>query len=588
VFTLGDTLRAVALREGQSLVVGRAEPAQIVFEDRSLSRTHARISLREGRVLLEDLGSTNGCTINGHARREAWLDESTIVTLGAVELRVTGPAPGPVQSAQWVALPQWMRSVESELARARLFGRSFAVFAVHTVEARARQSAAEAGPSRQSAAEAVSANDLERGRVDDSAREQSPRDLAPPSLPLRSVDLACRYGPSLSLVLLPEMRAQELASWADQVRRADAAPKALGAVLGPEAGASAEELIERALDAVQRARSGVGFELAESRRERRDLAAPVVVSPCMRRLYEVVSRAARTTLPVLVLGETGSGKELVAQAVHQRSPREKGPFKALNCATIPANLIESVLFGHERGAFTGADKQTQGLFEQAQGGTVFLDEVGELSEKAQAALLRVLEAKRIVRVGGTREIEVDVRIVAATHRDLTEMVKEGRFREDLMFRLDALSLRVPPLRERQEEIGPLARLFFERAREGWGAQVSGLSDDALEVLEAYRWPGNVRQLKNVIERAVAICAGNFIEVEDLPEQVLALPDPRVEPPTGAGSGFRSLPDRVREFEAGLIREALERAHGNQAQAARILGVPRRTLAHKAHVLGVVE
>jgi DNA-binding NtrC family response regulator len=360
----------------------------------------------------------------------------------------------------------------------------------------------------------------------------------------------------------------------------------------PADGSSGEALVSLAMAAARSSKLGVEPRWAQGPDELPDAAQAVVVSKAMQRLYELVARVARTPLPVLVLGETGSGKELVARAVRDRSGRAQKPFKALNCATIPAALLESVLFGHERGAFTGADRQAAGLFEQAQGGTVFLDEVGELSAQAQAALLRVLETKRVVRVGSTREIEVDARVVAATHRDLETMVRQGRFREDLMYRLDAVTLRVPPLRERVDEIVPLARLFLARARQQWGSRACDLSDEALYALEDYSWPGNVRQLRNIIERAAAVCDDEIIDVEDLPGQLLATETAIADATEPAvrlgGGGFRSLPDRVRAFEIELIRAALQQAHGNQAQAARILGLPRRTLANKVHAYGLLE
>jgi DNA-binding NtrC family response regulator len=258
--------------------------------------------------------------------------------------------------------------------------------------------------------------------------------------------------------------------------------------------------------------------------------------------------------------------------------------------------VESILFGHERGAFTGADRQASGLFEQAQGGTLFLDEVGELPPPAQVALLRVLEQRRIVRVGGSREIEVDARVVAATHRDLRAMVEAQTFREDLMFRLDALTLRVPPLRERTEEILPLAHLFLARARTQWGASATRISDSAAEALLSFRFPGNVRQLRNVIERAIVVCSGDTIDLEDLPDEVW-VEDGETSPeyPALGGEGSRpirgsesprSLPLRVREFEIAIIRDVLNQADWNQAQAARLLGVPRRTLASKIQVYGL--
>jgi two-component system, NtrC family, response regulator AtoC len=313
----------------------------------------------------------------------------------------------------------------------------------------------------------------------------------------------------------------------------------------------------------------------------------IVISRGMRELYELAARAARTTLSILVLGETGSGKELLVRALHNLSPRADKPFKALNCAAIPPQLIESFLFGHERGAFTGADRQAAGIFEQARGGTVFLDEVAELAPQAQAALLRVLEQRRFLRVGGTRELEADVRVIAATHRDLPALVASGAFREDLMFRLDALSLHLPPLRERREEIEPLAELFLQRAREQWSASARRLSRNAITALTAYSWPGNVRQLKNVIERAVAVCTGDVIEPRDLPEPVRTsarLTHPNLS--TSTVQSFASLPDRVRMFEIGLIRHAIDAARGNTARAARMLGLPRRTLANKIRVYGL--
>ncbi len=545
VFSWAEQVHAVALREGQSLVVGRSEPAQVVLDDRSLSRTHVRLTMRENNLHLQDLGSTNGSSVNGLLVNEALVGEDDLIRFGSVELRIAGLNAWRSASTQWVSPTEWTQHVTAELARSRAFGRAFAVMAVR------------------------SGNDCT------------------PTLPLREVDIACRYAPQVSLLLLPEARKADLLAWTARFRKTSAVPCALGAALAPEAGASAEALLGSAIKAARQAKLGGACEVTEGLRPRNELAAPVVKSPCMVRLYEIVARAARTNLPVLVLGETGSGKEHVAQAVHEQSPRAKGPFRALNCATIPGTLIESVLFGHERGAFTGADKQVLGLFEQADGGTVFLDEVGELSEKAQAALLRVLETKRIVRVGGTREFDVDVRIVAATHRDLSAMVAQGSFREDLLFRLDALSFSVPPLRDRPEEIQALADVFLERARMEWNTQVTTIASDALDALSAYRWPGNVRQLKNIIERAVAVCAGTTIELDDLPEQLLAVPVSSNGEASLSG-GTKSLPERVRDFENGLIREALERAQGNQARAARSLGVPRRTLAHKVQASGLTE
>jgi DNA-binding NtrC family response regulator len=568
LFTWGENTQAVALREGQELVVGRAGPAQLVLDDHSLSRTHARLSLRHGRVTLEDLGSTNGCLLNGtRLNSSAVLSEEDLVQLGAVELRVCAQEPLPNQT-DVLSHASFMRALSEELTRARVFGRALSVVAV-------RQTTLSVGSREQS-------------------REQSNEQLRHQALQraLRPVDRLCNFAPTLSLVLLPERDRVAARRWLEDVSWLQAGARQTAIASYPDLACTAEELVSRALDACHAAPLG-GVHEAEATAA--TAQGPILRSPCMLRLYDLVARAARTTLPVLVQGETGTGKELVAQAVHEKSPHSKAPFKALNCATIPANLLESVLFGHERGAFTGAARQAEGVFEQAHGGTVFLDEVGELSAQAQAALLRVLEQRRIIRVGGTREIEVDARVVAATHRDLAAMVQAGTFREDLMFRLDALTLRVPPLRERTEEIVPLAELFLARAHAKWGASAARLSEDANDALTVYAWPGNVRQLKNVIERAVVVCTGEQIELEDLPAHVWKEPvsspalvgvrEPDIETARDGGA-FRSLPDRLREFEIGIIREAMQRAHDNQSQAARILGLPRRTLVNKLHAYGI--
>lgn len=541
-------VRAFAVRENQAFVVGRAEPADWILDDRSLSRTHARLSLRGGVVTLEDLGSTNGCFSNGQRIQTVELAEGEVVLLGRVELRLCSQASLQDQM-DTLSHAAFLRCLSDELVRVRRFGRAVSVVAIKHSEDTAL---------------------LER--------------LTHGARPL---DRICVYAPRVTLVLLPEQDGEAARRWLDGIEWPGRSSVRAGVATFPVLPASAEGLISAALNAGYKAPAG---QWIEAERSKPAPDSPVVIaSPCMQRLYDLVDRAARTSLPALIQGETGSGKELVARALHDKGPRAKGLFKALNCATIPAGLLESVLFGHERGAFTGAEKQVQGVFEQAQGGTVFLDEVGELAMPAQAALLRVLEMRCLIRVGGTREIGIDARVIAATHRDLGAMVQAGTFRQDLMFRLDALTLRVPPLRERREEILPLAEKFLERARQDWGSLAMHLSPDAADALVTYRWPGNVRQLKNVMERAAVVCAGESIALEDLPEHIWMDSDESLPVSTipVADGGFRALPDRIREFEISILREALAKAAGNQAQAARMLGVPRRTLANKAHAYGLI-
>nr|MDQ3037490.1 sigma-54 dependent transcriptional regulator [Myxococcota bacterium] len=321
-----------------------------------------------------------------------------------------------------------------------------------------------------------------------------------------------------------------------------------------------------------------------------DPRAVIVASPAMREVYALVRRVAGASIPILIQGETGTGKEVIARAIHAESPRRQRPLRSINCGAIPATLIESVLFGHEKGAFTGAERASPGIFEQADGGTVMLDEVGELSLAAQAALLRVLETKRVARVGAVHEIDVDVRVVAATHRDLEAMIESGGFRRDLLYRLNAMTMRVPPLRERPEEIDALADAFLVEGSKASGAAVRSIDPRARALLQSYAWPGNVRELRNVIERAVLVCGGEAIQPEDLGERIVRAPSApsSIVPPAVVGSldDDSDFKDRVRQYETELILDALKRASGNQTQAAKMLRMPLRTLVHKMSSYGI--
>jgi DNA-binding NtrC family response regulator len=299
----------------------------------------------------------------------------------------------------------------------------------------------------------------------------------------------------------------------------------------------------------------------------------------MREVCEVLRRLATRNLPVLLLGETGTGKELAARMLHDESAQRGGPLRVVNCAAIPENLVESVLFGHERGAFTGADRAREGVFESARGGSVFLDEVGELSSGAQAALLRALETRKITRVGGSQELDIDARFIAATHRDLDGMAKNGTFRLDLLHRLNAVVVTLPPLRDRREDIAPLCRFFLSQASREWDAGDAELSPDALACLVAYDWPGNVRELRNVLTRAVALRETPQITVRDLPDKVRETPSKAPKPATvpPATSDLRS---HLRQVERDLILDALSRAQGNQRKAAELLNMPLRTFERR--------
>ena len=295
--------------------------------------------------------------------------------------------------------------------------------------------------------------------------------------------------------------------------------------------------------------------------------------PAMQRVFELVKKVAPSTASVVISGESGTGKEVVARAIHNLSPRKEKPFVAVNCGAIPATLIESELFGYERGAFTGADQRRLGNFELAQNGTIFLDEIGELPLELQAKFLRVLEERRFRRLGGRAEVEIDVRVICATNRDLKEEIRRGRFREDLYFRLHVFTVGLPPLKERREDIPLLAHLFIEKFNGETGKHVQGVTPGALATLQGYSWPGNIRELRNTVERAMILVDGDVIGEEHLP------PDMQGARPEAATLRVpMGIPlDKV---EKEYILASLQKNGGNKARTAEILGISEKTLYNK--------
>ncbi len=318
---------------------------------------------------------------------------------------------------------------------------------------------------------------------------------------------------------------------------------------------------------------------AENAAERSELASGVVLAePSMKTVFALVQRLAPLKTTVLIEGESGVGKQVVAEHLHQLGPRARGPFVHVNCAGLPESLVESELFGHERGSFTGADRRKVGYFEAASGGTLFLDEVAELSLAVQAKLLVALEKSTIVRVGATQPVAVDIRVVCATHDDLAELVKEGLFREDLLFRLTAFKLQIPPLRERPHEILLLAELFLKGIAETGGRPNLRLDDSARRALGRRRWPGNVRELKNAIEHAFVLADGGVISEQHLPPQRVA--ESWVASPSLGSDSGASLPTLLGDLERQELATAMSLEGGNQTRAARRLGISRRALIHK--------
>jgi len=298
----------------------------------------------------------------------------------------------------------------------------------------------------------------------------------------------------------------------------------------------------------------------------------VAVSGAMREVLERARRAARSSSTVLIQGETGSGKEVVARAIHLHSDRVRGPLVAVNCKAFAGGLLESELFGHERGAFTGAERARPGIFERAHGGTLFLDEIGEIDAAFQAKLLRVVQDGEVVRVGADKGRIVDVRVVAATNRDLWAEVEAGRFREDLFFRLAVIPVRIPPLRERRDDVLPLARLFLATQNQALGRQLAGWTDAAERWLLSHDWPGNVRELEHAIERGAVLCRGELIDVGDLAFDVNELARE-----AGVPSGDDGLQSHLDRAAADHIQDVLRRSAGVRVEAARRLGIERTTL-----------
>ncbi|MBI3826059.1 MAG: sigma-54-dependent Fis family transcriptional regulator [Candidatus Rokubacteria bacterium] len=297
-------------------------------------------------------------------------------------------------------------------------------------------------------------------------------------------------------------------------------------------------------------------------------------SPAWLRMMTLVGQVADSSATVLIQGESGAGKELVAQAIHERSPRRQGPFVAVNCAALPETLLESELFGYEKGAFTGAAGRKEGRFELADGGTLFLDEVADLLPVTQPKILRVLQEGEFERLGGTRTLRVDVRIVTATNQDLAQMVKDKRFREDLFYRLKVITITVPPLRERREDIRLLAQHFLHLYAAKNNRKLAGFTDDAMRRLEGYSWPGNVRELENVIERAVVLARESLIDVTELPEEIAGA----APLPEGVMSVRIGTP--LAEIEQRLLEATLRATKGNKTLTARLLGIDPRTVARK--------
>jgi two-component system response regulator AtoC len=541
-----DQVRTFDLPEQGVLLIGRAPEAEIRIDSPSISRKHAEVHVGE-QVAIKDLGSRNGTRL----RAGPLAPEE----MGTVELG----EPFEVGSAKCV------------LQRRLTFARLARLWTHEAFENRLEKACATGGVAGTEFA-------LIRLRV---RAEADPSEVQVKILAaLAPKDIVARSGAHEYEVIVqdapPERAEQALAA---VLAKLDVDADRAGLACFPHDGKSPLELQSKAWDALTRHRPGFSAPREET------APASTRLDDAMRSVMLLVAKIGMSPLNALIMGETGVGKEVIAERIHASSPRKDHPLVKLNCAALSETLLESELFGHERGAFTGATQTKRGLLETANGGTVLLDEVGELPLGMQAKLLRVVEERRVLRVGGLESRPIDVRFLAATNRDLEKESETGAFRQDLYFRLCGVTVQIPPLRERTSEIEPLARMF---ASEGEERGAADFSEEALELLRRYAWPGNIRELRNVVLRAVMLSDGGRILPEHLPvEKMCARMAPVVAtgptiappaPPTAmslpAGGTLRA---GVEDYEKQRVVEALEQAKGNQTQAAKILGISRGTL-----------
>jgi len=567
--SVGGPFQTYELPENGELLLGRSSSCHVRIEDSSISRKHLLLRHRgEGHIAelhVKDLGSANGVRVSG-----ARIDPDTWVRLSVGEVAQVGAAMVVVRPAQSAGRPR------------RIWPHGYFESRVEEECARSARSRAEFGVVRLSVPPTFTASAVE--------------DVVAPLL--RASDVLARYAPSQYEVLYLDMTSAEVETATRRLVEAlstrlscAATTIAIGVAMYPGHGRAADRLLARANDAVR------GTDTAESDRDA--LAGRTGYR-------EQLPRIASSGISVLILGETGVGKEICAEQIHELSPRKDEVMLRLNCAALSETLLESELFGYEKGSFTGAMHSKPGLFESANGGTVFLDEVGELPASTQVKLLRVLDNREVQRIGALTPKAIDVRFIAATHRDLEAEVAAGRFRQDLLFRINTFSVLIPPLRSRRDEIEPLARHFLELACTEMGRNVApAITAEALAALHLYPWPGNIRELRNVMQRAVVLCADDPIERKHLPVEKMeatiipsvpalhpALPGTarpatdselritgRLSPATveSQPTPQDTLRDSIDEMKKRQVVEALEQCAGNQSKAAKLLGVSRGTL-----------
>jgi len=549
-----EGFRTIALPHKGVLHIGRSAQADIRINDSLASRDHCRLHVEGGMVEIEDLESANGTLLRNHAlqprvRVELALGDAVSVGATVLVLRSGDRLPRPVR-----VLPHgyFLARLDEECASS-VRGRSpFALV-----------------------------------RLDVEGEVSTSRCAGLLPLCLQPSDIIGAYGPQQYELLLPqttpEAATKMVADLGASLQQAGITFRT-GTAHHPVDGRSAAELLERACQAVRPGAIQPG-----------PASDIILVDPAMQELHGLARDVAKSNINVLIVGETGTGKEILAEVVHRASPRAQGNFLSLNCAALSENLVEAELFGYEKGAFTGATQAKQGLLETAPTGTVFLDEIGELSLPLQAKLLRVIETRTLIRVGGVNKRTVDVRFVSATNRNLQQAIDSGGFRSDLYFRLNGITLAIPPLRDRPVEIEPFGRRFADEMARELGRSTPEISADALTLLRSYAWPGNIRELRNVIHRAVLLCrSGLVITPDHLPRELMEATFSAPQPTRTLPHGQTPLSDlsstqpgpALQPEEKQRILDVLEKTAGNQTAAARLLGMGRTAFVARLNQYGI--
>jgi two-component system response regulator AtoC len=560
------------LPDGGHLLFGRSRAANVQIESDRVSRLHAQFKRRGAMVTVEDAGSRNGTWINGQLiQGERALASGDEVVVGPLTI-VVSITSRVIERPRIESTRYLDERLTAEVDRGQAYHRQFGLVM------------------------------LRLDGVPEAADDASDRICAA----LRPMDSVAEYAPGILAIVMPECDAAAAEQAARSLletartRGGTEIDVAVGVAGFPEHGTTPGALIARALAALESVRGSGPGRVGVPPAETAPLLGEIVVGDSqMTRVYELVRKVADHPITVLVAGETGVGKEVIASALHAASSRRDGPLVRLNCASMPETLLESELFGHEKGAFTGADRKKLGYFEAAHGGTLFLDEIGEMTAALQAKLQRVLEQRRITRVGGTDEIEVDVRVVCATHRDLEAESKKGTFRADLFFRISAFTIFVPALRDRPAEIAMLAQHFIRQCAAQTRQRIPTLSPAASAALRRHAWPGNVRELRNAIERAMVLHSSGVIGIEDLPDSIregrtiaqAATLAPVSSPSSASSSSSPSLTldgmrDQIADLERATIAAVLESCNGSQTEAAKQLGISRRTLIYRMEKHGL--